>query len=69
VRLIAWTDRKLPGLAIRPEASQEMLRTFVLVHLQDSPYPPAERDENLRAEVDRAPETQPTGASEGDVLP
>jgi hypothetical protein len=51
VRLVAWTDQALPGLEIRPQASQESLRTLVLVHLRRGPRPPPRRDRNLRLDV------------------
>lgn len=51
VRLVAWTDQPLPGLEIRPQASQETLRTLVLVHLRRGPRLPPQRDRNLRLDV------------------
>jgi hypothetical protein len=69
VRLIGWTDRNLPGLTIRPHASQERIRTLILVHLKDGRHPPAQRDENLRVAVERNPHTEPGILSEGDASP
>ena len=33
VRLIGWTDQRLPGMRIRPEAPQNRTYTLVLAHL------------------------------------
>jgi hypothetical protein len=51
VRLVAWTDQPLPGLEIRPQASQETVRTLVLVHLRRGLRPPPQPDRNLRLDV------------------
>jgi hypothetical protein len=51
VRLVAWTSQSLPGLDIRPLASQESLRTLVLVHLRRQPLPPPQGDLNLKADI------------------
>ena len=51
VRLVAWTSQSLPGLAIRPQASQESLRTLVLVHLRRHAPPPPRGDRNLKADI------------------
>ena len=47
VRLIGWTDQKLPGMKIRPEAPQNATYTLVLAHLARGPLPPARPDRNL----------------------
>ena len=47
VRLIGWTDQKLPGMKIRPEAPQNVTYTLVLAHLARGPLPPARPDRNL----------------------
>ena len=51
VRLVAWTSQSLPGLAIGPQASQESLRTLVLVHLRRHALPPPQGDRNLKADI------------------
>lgn len=51
VRLVAWTAQPLPGLSIRPQASQESTRTLVLIHLRRGALPPAQPDRNLKAEL------------------
>lgn len=51
VRLVAWTSQSLPGLVIRPQASQESLRTLVLVHLRRHALPPPQVDRNLKADI------------------
>ena len=51
VRLVAWTSQPLPGLAIGPQASQESLRTLVLVHLRRHALPPPQGDRNLKADI------------------
>lgn len=51
VRLVAWTAQPLPGLAIRPQASQESLRTLVLVHLRRHTLPAPRGDRNLRLDI------------------
>ncbi len=34
LRLVGWTDQQVPGVSIRPRASQETFRTFLLAHLR-----------------------------------
>lgn len=51
VRLVAWTDQTLPGLEIRPQASQQTVRTLVLMHLRRGSRPPPQPDQNLRLDV------------------
>ncbi len=58
-QLVGWTDRDLPGLTIRPRASQETVRTMVLVHLRRGQLPPARPDVNLRAEFPAMPVAEP----------
>ncbi len=57
VRLVAWTAQPLPGLSIRPQASQESTRTLVLVHLRRGALPPPQPDRNLKAELVAEPAT------------
>jgi hypothetical protein len=52
VRLVGWTDQELPGLAISPKASQQVLRTMVLVHLKRGKLPKAQPDTNLYTELE-----------------
>jgi hypothetical protein len=51
MRLVAWTAQALPGLSIRPQASQESTRTLVLIHLRRGALPAPQRDQNLKAEL------------------
>ncbi|NLX98168.1 MAG: hypothetical protein GXY83_18570 [Rhodopirellula sp.] len=52
VRLVAWTDQPLPGVEIRPAASQARQVGLVIAHL-DYGHPPNPRsDVNSRADVD-----------------
>ena len=51
VRFVAWTRDPLPGLEIRPQASQESMHTLVLVHLRRGPRSPPQPDRNLKADV------------------
>lgn len=64
VRLVGWTERDLPGLTITPRASQQLLRCLVLAHLRRGPWPPAQPDENLKADFPAAPAPEP-----GEVVP
>jgi len=57
VRLVAWTAQPLPGLSIRPQASQESTRTLVLIHLRRGTLPPPQPDRNLKAELVAEPAT------------
>jgi hypothetical protein len=52
LRLVAWTDQELPGMTIRPRASQSTVRTLVLAHLRRGQPPPARPDANLKAEFE-----------------
>lgn len=49
VRLVGWTDQRLPGLRIRPEAPQNLTYTLVVAHLARGPLPRVRADRN-RAE-------------------
>lgn len=51
VRLIAWSRQSLPGLSIRPQASQESIRTLVLIHLRRGALPAPQPDRNLNAAI------------------
>jgi hypothetical protein len=67
VRLIGWVDQDLPGLTIYPQASQEAVRILVLAHLKRGGLPDAQRDANLKAEVNRLPEPSELDEFEGGV--
>jgi hypothetical protein len=47
VRLIGWTDERLPGMKIRPDAPQNRTYTLVLAHLARGSLPDAKPDRNL----------------------
>jgi hypothetical protein len=47
VRLIGWTDQRLPGMRIRPEAPQNTTYTLVLAHLVRGNLPPVRPDRNV----------------------
>jgi len=47
VRLIGWTDQRLPGMRISPEAPQNNTYTLVLAHLIRGALPPAKPDKNV----------------------
>src|SRR5207237_10702103 len=51
VRLIGWTDERMPGMKIRPEAPQNRTYTLVLAHLALGPLPAANPDQNLAEDV------------------
>ena len=47
VRLVGWTDERLPGMKIRPEAPQNRTYTLVLAHLARGPLAAVKPDKNL----------------------
>lgn len=47
VRLIGWTDERLPGMKIRPDAPQNRTYTLVLAHLARGLFPNVKPDKNL----------------------
>jgi hypothetical protein len=49
VRLVGWTDQRLPGMRIRPEAPQNFTYTLVVAHLKRGSLPRIRADRN-RAE-------------------
>lgn len=55
-RLIAWTDQNLPGLTIRPQASQNQALTLVVAHLARGRLPPPLPDKNRLEDVAPAAE-------------
>ncbi len=54
IRMLAWTDRAMPGMEIEPTSNQETFRTLVVAHLRYANPPDPQMDENLRAEVENA---------------
>lgn len=50
-RLIGWTADELPGVTVRPAASQETRRTLFLVHLRAGNLPKPQPDLNLLSDV------------------
>ena len=54
VRLVAWTDDDVPGLSIRPKASQTTVRTMILTHLRYAPLPEPRPDVNSSSDVTAA---------------
>jgi hypothetical protein len=58
VRLIAWTDQHLPGLTIRPQASQNQTQTLIVAHLARGPLPPPLPDANRLEDLVPASEAQ-----------
>jgi len=51
VRLIGWTGQELPGMAVRPSASQAVYRTLIVAHLRYGPLGDPQPDENTRREI------------------
>lgn len=47
VRLIGWTDQRLPGMRIRPDAPQNNTYTLVLAHLARGVLPAVRPDKNV----------------------
>jgi hypothetical protein len=47
VRLVGWTDERLPGMKIRPDAPQNRIYTLVLAHLARGLLPNVKPDKNL----------------------
>jgi hypothetical protein len=47
VRLIGWTDQRLPGMRIRPEAPQNNSYTLVVAHLARGTLPAVRPDKNV----------------------
>jgi hypothetical protein len=56
IRLIGWVSQDLPGLTIRPQASQKEVRTLVLAHLDRGRLPEPQPDVNLRVEAEKVPD-------------
>ena len=53
VRLIGWTDESLPGLTITPSASQDTIRTLIVVNLRYGDWPDPKPDRNSYDSVDK----------------
>lgn len=51
VRLIAWTDKEMSGVAYSPDAPQVNGMSFVLAHLARGPLPPPEVDKNVIEDI------------------
>jgi hypothetical protein len=47
VRLVGWTEQRLPGMKISPEAPQNRTYTLVLAHLARGTLPAVRPDKNL----------------------
>ncbi len=47
VRLVGWTEQRLPGMKITPEAPQNRTYTLVLAHLARGALPASRPDKNL----------------------
>jgi hypothetical protein len=47
VRLVGWTDQRMPAMRIRPEAPQNRTYTLVLAHLSRGSLPSPRPDRNL----------------------
>jgi hypothetical protein len=63
VRLIGWTDQRLPGMQIHPEAPQNRTYTLVIAHLARGHLPPARPDQNVADDY-----VDPTYFEEADKL-
>jgi hypothetical protein len=50
-RLIGWTAAEIPGVSVRPAASQELRRTLFLVHLAPGKLPAPKSDLRLFTDV------------------
>lgn len=62
VRLVAWTDERLPGMEIAPEAPQNTAYTLILAHLARGALPAPTSDSNVAADFIDAtiiPEPEP----------
>lgn len=46
VRLVAWSEDDLPGMAIRPDSPQQTRRNVLIVHLKRGPLPAPRPDVN-----------------------
>jgi hypothetical protein len=64
IRLVAWTADELPGLRIRPEASQSRHANLVIARLQHVPDNPPRQDKKTRAEVEKEDPTEEKKAPE-----
>jgi hypothetical protein len=62
-RLVGWVNEDIPGMTIRPKASQEEVQTLVLTHLKRGRLHDPQRDVNLKVEAQRVPDP-----SEQDVM-
>ena len=51
--LVGWNDTVLPGIVVRPAASQATARTLFIVHLEHAKRPDPKRDANSFAVLER----------------
>jgi hypothetical protein len=67
LRLVGWTDQQVPGVSIRPRASQETFRTFVLAHLRyralGEPQGDVAKYPEMKAQLDQLQSPGETDAS------
>jgi hypothetical protein len=71
-RLVAWTTDPLPGMVIRPAASQSRQMCLIVAHLEYGRLPACEHDSRTRRDVENAMGIRPTsnldtGSDEGVV--
>ncbi len=55
IRLVAWTDEELPGVAITPHVAQTRGANVLVAHLDYGPLAEPQRDENLPPRSDDLP--------------
>ncbi len=67
VRLVGWSEQKMPGVSIYPDSSQKTYRTFVLAHLRLGGLPPATPDANSRADFMRDTDVKAEDENENEV--
>jgi len=73
VRMIGWTEQRLPGLRIQPEAPQNRTYTLVLAHLARGGLPVARPDRNLAEDfidpgvLEPEPDTTPADGIDRDT--
>jgi hypothetical protein len=60
MRLIGWSPQPVPGLRVRPGATQQLLNTMVLAHLRYGPIAPPSPDVNLLGDVPTRSSTRPS---------
>ena len=55
VRLVGWTEEKIPGMEVKPAAPQSRTATVILAHLAFGPKEDPKRDLNTRYDYTRPP--------------